>query len=291
MLSTLRETIDTAFWSAFASAHLPGEQYTDPPGDPGLFGPDSAIWYVHADVSSVLGGIGGLILGSLNEPVMHGTNQFSDFRQDPVKRLGYTVSFVLGMTYGSTIVADKLAGLVRGMHQQVHGTMPDGRSYDATRSEDIVWVGATQAYCTAQAHRRYHPKPLSGLDLDRYYADYAAISRKLGAADVPASRAEINDYFATMRPRLTISEETLEAVRFLRTPYGRDPVGRLGERALGHAAADLLPLWAKDLLGWRTRNPVGPVSARAAGLAITRFLRFGVRYRAVDTAKARVAAA
>jgi uncharacterized protein (DUF2236 family) len=286
VLGKLRKAIDASFWSAVAGAHLPGEQYTDPPGDPGLFGPDSAIWYVHGDVSSVVGGIGGLILGTLNEPVMHGTNQFSDFRNDPVKRLGYTVSFVLGMTYGSTPVADKLTGLVHGMHQRVHGTMPDGRTFDAARSEDIVWVGATQAYCTAQAHRRYHPRPLSGQDIDRYYADYAVISSKLGAVDVPASREEINDYFATMRPRLTVSEETRQAVRFLRTPYARDPIGRLSGRALTAAATDLLPQWAKDLLGTRTSAPV----MRAAGLALTKTLRFGVRYRAVETATKRVAA-
>ncbi|MEV0405501.1 hypothetical protein [Actinoallomurus sp. NPDC050550] len=36
-----RTSIDEAFWAMLAAAHLPGEQYTDPPGDPGLFGPGS----------------------------------------------------------------------------------------------------------------------------------------------------------------------------------------------------------------------------------------------------------
>src|ERR1700739_3206267 len=47
VLMNLRAMIDDSYWSMLAAAHLPGEQYTEPVGDPGLFGPDSAIWYVH----------------------------------------------------------------------------------------------------------------------------------------------------------------------------------------------------------------------------------------------------
>jgi uncharacterized protein (DUF2236 family) len=126
-------------------------------GDPGLFGPGSAIWHVHGDVSAVLGGVSGLILGTLNEPVTHGTNRFSDYLQDPIKRLGFTASFVLGMTYGSTSVAEKLAGAIRTLHKQVKGTMPDGRPFSATDPGDILWVGITQAYSIARAHVTYHP--------------------------------------------------------------------------------------------------------------------------------------
>lgn len=294
----LREAILKSYTGVLASAALPGVQYSEPVGDPGLFGPDSAIWYVHEDVSSVVGGIAGLMLGTLNEPVLHGTNRFSGYRDDPLKRLGFTASFVVGMTYGSTPVTEKLAGMIRNMHKRVHGTMPDGRTFDANRSEDLIWVGTTQAYCTALAHRRYHPKPLRGSDLDRYYADYAVISEKLGATGVPKSRAEVNDYFAEIRPRLTVSEETHETMRFLRTPYGDDRASRLGGQILINAAADLLPPWARDLLGPAAsvvfgRTPLGLIASRAGGYAITQTIRFGLGAadRPTDIARARVAAA
>src|SRR5512139_1202063 len=203
-LPSLRTAIDDSFWSMLAAAHLPGEQYTEPLGDPGLFGPDSAIWHVHSDVSGVLGGVSGLLLGTLNEPVTHGTNRFSNYMQDPIKRLGFTSSFVMGMTYGSTPVAEKLADIVQKMHRRVQGTMPDGRTFSATSSPDIIWTGVTQAYSAMRAHERYHPKPLRGRDIDRYYADYAVISQMLGAQDVPSSRDEVEDYFTMMRPRLTV---------------------------------------------------------------------------------------
>lgn len=288
----LRDSIDKSYWSLLAAAHLPGEQYTEPVGDPGYFGPDSAIWYVHADVSGVLGGVSGLLLGTLNEPVTHGTNQHSSYLQDPIRRLGFTASFVMGVTYGSTPVADKLVSTVRAMHKRVQGTMPDGRPYSATRSEDIIWTGVTQAYSALRAHVRYHPKPLRGKDLDRYLVDYAVINERLGAdpADIPRTREEVKDYFAMMRPRLTVSEETLQAVRFLRGAYGNDPAARIGSQIISRVATDLLPPWAKRLLGLHPRTPITPVVARAAGIAITRTLRYGVRWRQIEEAHARVGA-
>jgi uncharacterized protein (DUF2236 family) len=284
-----RTSIDEAFWAMMAAAHLPGEQYTDPPGDPGLFGPGSAIWHVHGDVSAVLGGVSGLILGTLNEPVTHGTNRFSDYLQDPIKRLGFTASFVLGMTYGSTPVAEKLAATIRAMHRQVRGTMPDGRPFSATDPGDIVWVGITQAYSIARAHVRYHPRPLEGRDLDRYFAEYAVINQRLGAPDSPRTLAEADDYFASMRPRLTVSEEVLQAVHFLRRPYGSATATRASSMLLSRVATDLVPGWALNLLGLRPRLPFAPCATRAAGEALMRTLRYGVRYRMIDEARARCA--
>jgi uncharacterized protein (DUF2236 family) len=287
---TPRTAIDESYWAMMASAHLPGEQYSEPVGDPGLFGPDSAIWKVHGDVSGVLGGVAGLLLGTLNEPVTHGTNRFSDYLQDPIKRLGFTASFVMGVTYGSTPVAEKLIGTVRAMHKRVHGAMPDGRTFSATSSADIIWTGATQAYAIACAHERYHPDPLRGADLDRYFAEYAVISEKLGATDPPRSRADIEDYFQAMRPRLTVSEEVLSAVRFLRAPYGSDHASRTSSMIVSRAATELLPLWAKTLLGLRPRAPLSPLAARTAGHVITRTLRYGVRFRMIEEARARATA-
>ncbi|HEU5161263.1 MAG TPA: oxygenase MpaB family protein [Streptosporangiaceae bacterium] len=288
MTGKLRTAIDEAYQAMLAGAHLPGEQYTEPVGDPGLFGPDSAIWKVHGDVSGVVGGVSGLLLGALNEPVTYGTNRFSDYQSDPIKRLGFTSSFVRGVTFGSTQAAEKLIETVRTMHKRVHGTLPDGRSFSATDSADIIWTGATQAYSIARAHQRYHPKPLRGAELDRYFAEYAVISERLGAVDPPRSRAEVEDYLATMRPRLTVSEEVLETIRFLRSAYGTDPVSRAASLVVNRAATDLLPEWAKTLLGLRPRTPITPLATRAAAHLLIGTLRYGVRNRMIEQAHVRV---
>jgi uncharacterized protein (DUF2236 family) len=285
-----RSAIDRSYTSIMARAHLPGEQYTDPPGDPGLFGPDSAIWKVHSDVSGVIGGISGLILGALNEPVTYGTNRFSDYMRDPLKRLGLTASFVVGVTFGATPVAERLIETVRKMHRPVRGTMPDGRAFSASGSDDINWVGTTQAYSIARAHLRYHPHPLRGADLDRYFAEYAVISERLGAEGPPRSMAEAEEYLERMRPRLTVSEEVLETVRFLRRGYGPNAPARAASLVLNRASTDLLPDWAKRLLGLAPRTPVTPVLARAGGHVLTRMLRLSVSQPYLEQAHARCAA-
>lgn len=235
-------------WSQSLGAdRMPGEQYTTPAGDPGLFGPESAMWYVHDDPSGVVGGLMGLVLGSLHEPTMHGTNKHSVYKDDPLGRLGRTVSFVNAMCWASTPVAEKMAQTVRRMHEHVRGTMPDGRPYDASSSQHVTWTGVTQAYGIIQAHLHYHPNPVSSADVDRYYAEYAVITEMLGATDVPRTAADVDAYFAGMRPLLTFSEETAELVDFFTGPIGRTPVARAASRLLNKAAFGLLPPWAARL--------------------------------------------
>jgi uncharacterized protein (DUF2236 family) len=247
MMGTLKRGIAHTWAVSLNADSLPGEQYTGPPGDPGLFGPDSTMWYVHDDPSGVVGGVMGLILGSLHEPTMHGTNKHSVYKDDPAGRLGRTVSFINAMTFASTPVAEKMAETVRRMHKHVHGTMPDGRPYSAAASENIIWTGVTQAHGIINAHLRYHPSPVSAAGVDKYYSEYAVISEKLGATGVPKSASEVDEYFAVMRPQLTYSEETADVVAFFTHPFGKTSAARAGSRLLSKAAFDLLPPWAARL--------------------------------------------
>jgi uncharacterized protein (DUF2236 family) len=133
------------------------------------------------------------------------------------------------------------------MHKRVNGTMPDGRPYSATASENLIWTGVTQAYGIIQAHLRYHPTPVGKADVDRYFAEYAVITEKLGATGVPKSASEVDDYFAMMRPQLTFSEETAGVVDFFTHPFGKTAAAKAGSKILYKAAFDLLPPWATKL--------------------------------------------
>lgn len=278
MLGSLRAAIAKSYWDATWKEPLPGVQFTDPPGDPGLYGPGSSIWYAHSDVSGLVGGVAGLIIGGLNEPVMHGTNQHSAYSDDPARRLGHTVSFVHAMTYGSMSVVDKMVSMVRKMHTRVHGSMPDGRPYSAVAgtevgSANIIWTGVTQAYGIMLAHRLYHPRPLSDARVDEYYAQYARISRLLGAeGDIPETQDEVEAYFAEIRPRLTYSEETADLLNFFTSPYGETPTTRAGSVLISRAAIDVMPSWAQDLYRVRT-GPARSAATRAATRTMLAVLR------------------
>jgi uncharacterized protein (DUF2236 family) len=236
---------------------LPGVQFSEPAGDQGLYGPDSAIWYVHGDVAGLVGGLSGLLLGALHQPTMHGTNQHSSYSDDPLARLGRTASFVNAMTWGSTPVVERTCDIVRKMHRNVRGTMPDGRPYSADDSDQLIWTAMTQAHCVMRAHLRYHPNPVSGERIDEYYAQYARFAIELGATKpVPGSRAEVADYFRDMRPLLTFAEETAELADFFRQPFGPDPISKAASLIITRASFDTLPSWARRLYGIRGAGPI-----------------------------------
>jgi uncharacterized protein (DUF2236 family) len=276
LLHPLRQQIKRTYLGAFAVDRMPGERYDEPVGDPGLFGPDSAIWYVHADASAVVGGVCGLIWGALEPLTVHGTNTHSAYADDPLARLGRTASFVVGCTYGSTPVAEAMIENVRRIHRSVTGVAPDGRRYAADDPELLAWVYATQAEGNALAHLRYHPEPLRGADLDRYVAEYAVIAQRLGANALPTTRAELNAYLEGMRPKLAITEETRTVLRFLLTGNGTDPMMRAGSALIGRAAFDLMPAWARALASGAIWGPHSPLLTGLATEALLRTIRFGV---------------
>jgi uncharacterized protein (DUF2236 family) len=265
-----RSAIRDAWIRTVSADGLPGVQFSGPGGDPGLFGPGSAIWYVHSDVVCLVGGLSGLLLGALHQPTLHGTNQHSSYSDDPLARLGRTASFVNAMTWGSTPVVDRTCEMVRKLHNRVHGAMPDGRTYDANDDDQLIWTAMTQAYSVMRAHRRYHPSPVTGSRIDEYYAQYAQFAIKLGATKpVPSDHAEVRDYFGQMRPLLTFAEETAELADFFRRPFGPDPVSKATSLVIMRAAFDTMPGWAQRLYGIRSASRISAVP-KAIDSRITR---------------------
>jgi uncharacterized protein (DUF2236 family) len=279
-----KDAIKETWIKTVGADSLPGVQFSEPAGDPGLYGPGSSIWYVHSDVATLVGGLSGLLLGALHQPTMHGTNQHSSYTDDPLARLGRTASFVNAMTWGAMPVIDKTCDMVRKMHKIVVGTMPDGRPYSANAEDQLVWVAMTQAHSIMRAHLRYHPKPLSGARIDEYYAQYAQFAIKLGATiPVPSSRIEVDDYFSEMRPLLTFAEETAELADYFRRPFGPDPVAKASSIIITRAAFDTMPGWAQRLFGIRSASRVSAlpkridtIATRNAAKLVLGVLRWGI---------------
>jgi uncharacterized protein (DUF2236 family) len=270
LVSAPKQVIRQAWIRTVGADGLPGVQFSEPVGDPGLFGPGSAIWHVHSDVVCLVGGLSGLLLGALHQPTLYGTNQHSSYSDDPLARLGRTASFVNAMTWGSTPVVEQACELVRKLHRRVEGTMPDGRRYSANDDDQLIWTAMTQAYSVMRAHLRYHPRPLAAERIDEYYSQYAQFAIKLGATKpVPGTRAEVDTYFREIRPLLTFAEETAELADFFRTPFGPDPVSKAGSLVIMRAAFDTLPGWAQRLYGIRSDSRIAALP-RAVDSQITR---------------------
>lgn len=216
--------------------------------DPGLYGPGSVTWRVHADPAMVVGGLSALMLQTLHPLAMAGVAEHSDFRQRPLERLGRTSSFVTATTYGSTLVAERMAQTVRSIHRKVTGIAPDGRPYSAGDPDLLRWVHTAEFHAFARAHRRYAWRPVSSSDIDRYYDEVAVIAEALGADEVPRDRLAVRRYFDEVRPLLVRGEQATDAMRFIMTPPPGPPLLQAGYLMVAHAAAGVLPSWARRML-------------------------------------------
>ena len=223
--------------------------YDNPPGDPGLFGPDAICWRVHADFPAMLaGGVSALLLQALHPRALAGVWDHSTFRTDMQGRLGRTAQFIAGTTYGSRDDALKLIDRVRRIHASIRGTAPDGQPYAADDPALLTWVHVAEVSSFMAGYLRY-VGPLSIAEQDRYFEEEAQVAALLGAPDVPRSRAAIDTYLNAQRPALVNSDRTREVVRLIMAMPVSNPLLVPAVRTMADAGVALLPPWARQMLG------------------------------------------
>lgn len=248
-METVRRHIESQVLSLTGLA-LGGVDFESPKGDPGLFGPESICWKVHGDFSSMLiGGISALLLQMLHPAALGGVWDHSNFRADMLGRLRRTGQFISATTYGARADAEKLIDRVRRIHDAVHGTLPDGTPYAASDPDLLTWVHVAEVSCFLASHLRYLNPHLTGEEQDRYYAEIALVAERLGARDVPRSRAEVAAYLQRMRPQLRYDERTREVVNVLLNAPAPSFLAKPFGMLMMRAGIDLLPDWAMDQLG------------------------------------------
>lgn len=264
--------------------------YDNPPGDPGLFGPDAVCWRVHADFPAMLaGGVSALLLQALHPRALAGVWDHSSFRTDMQGRLGRTAQFIAGTTYGSRADAMQLIERVRRIHASIKGTAPDGQPYAADDPDLLTWVHVAEVSSFMAGYLRY-VGPLSVAEQDRYFEEEARVAALLGAPDVPRSRAQVDAYLDAQRPGLVNSERTREVVRLVMTMPVANPLLVPAVRTMADAGVALLPPWARQMLGLHRPSLRRSLAlAGMRGLAPT--LRWALGAGLAARARRRVAAA
>ncbi|MEH6365523.1 MAG: oxygenase MpaB family protein [Pseudomonas marincola] len=262
--------------------------FENPKGDPGLFGPDSISWQLHGDFTSMLvGGISALLMQALHPLALAGVWDHSNFRQDLLGRLRRTGQFISGTTFGAKADADWLIEKVKTIHLHVTGTAQDGRSYAASDPALLTWVHVAEVHSFLQSHLRYRNPNLSGADQDRYYAEIAVIAERLGATNVPRSRAQVAEYLQDMRPQLLCDERSLEILQILLNAPAPSLLAGVAGKLFMQGGIDLLPEWAQRMLG----QPVSPQRSRLIRTSINQLaplLRWAVRSGAIHRARKRL---
>ncbi|GAA4156783.1 oxygenase MpaB family protein [Actinomadura keratinilytica] len=223
--------------------------------DYGLFGPGSVTWRVMGEPVLFVGGIRALLLQALHPRSMWGTAQNSEL-MDPQAawaRLGRTVEFVRIRTYGTREEVDRVGRRVRRMHAKLTGVdLRTGEVFRVDDPENLLWVHMGEVDSYLDVARRAGV-PLSREDADRFVDEQrrAAAVVGLDPADVPASVAEMKDYYAAMRPHIFACKEARQGlVRMFNPAVPRRLLPlKLAAPALATLVVATLPRWARRMYG------------------------------------------
>jgi uncharacterized protein (DUF2236 family) len=248
--------------------------------DDGLFGPGSIAWRVHGDVTSMMvGGISGLLLQMLHPAVLAGVWDHSNFRADMHGRLRRTARFIAVTTYGDRTAADATIARIRGIHEQVQGTLPDGTPYRANDPALLAWVHVTESISFLNAWIRYAEPGMSRRDQDRYFGEVARVGLALGADPVPKNRAEAWSLIRTMRPQLRYDRRTRDVARLVLKRRLENPAAETLQAVIMQAGVDLLPDWARTMHGLSSPRLSRPL-VRAGTFGMAQTLRWAFRENA-----------
>ena len=228
------------------------------PADDGFFGPGSVTWRLHADLAAPVSSLRSLLLQALHPLAMAGVDQHSNWRDDPSGRFASTSAYVITVTYGDRAAAQAAADRVRKIHEWVRGTDPvTGKPYAASDPELLIWVHAALVESDLAAAARYGIS-LTPAEQDQYVAEMTAAAELIGVparpfADggAPASVAELDAYFDSVRPSLATSRSTADTSAYLiNVPAEVEPELTDVWEVLAAAAVASLPGWARAMYGF-----------------------------------------
>ncbi|HEU5418377.1 MAG TPA: oxygenase MpaB family protein [Streptosporangiaceae bacterium] len=237
--------------------------------DHGLFGPGSVTWRVMGDPMMWVAGLRALYLQALHPTVMRGTWQNTSFadRTQAWGRFVRTTEFVRIRTYGSMAEVERAGRRLRKIHSSLTGVAEDGRVFRLDEPDLLLWVHCGEIASYADIARRCGAR-VTAAELDTFVDEQRRSAAVVGLdpAAVPASMAELDDYYAAIRPQLHVTAEARQALRRSFTP--QIPLEfaalRLAVPPLNTLAFASLPRWARRMYG----TPGSPLTDAAATLAL-----------------------
>jgi uncharacterized protein (DUF2236 family) len=165
----------------------------------------------------IVGGLRALMIQALHPLAMAGVAQYSDFRNDPLRRLHGTARYVEAVTFGDTETANEAAARVKRIHKKVNGIdTVTGQPYSAEDPDTMLWVHCVEIHSFLAGYRAYGGR-LTAAEQDRYLAEQVAAAELLDmpADIVPDSVAAYRRYFAELLPRLCSSHDAAATIAFV----------------------------------------------------------------------------
>ena len=225
------------------------EDFKWPQGDPGLFGPESVVWKVHANfMAMMVGGLSSLIVQALHPRALAAVWDHSDFRNRLKARLGRTAYFVAATTYGSEAMARGAIHKVNAIHAHISGTDLEGRPYVANEPDLIRWVHLAEVSSFLNSYQYLAKDKLSATECDQYIREMATVGAMLGAQDLPLTWASTQLAWMQYRPALQFDARAQDIVNVIEN-YPTDLPDKPFMALTLQAAWDVMPDWILHIIG------------------------------------------
>ena len=280
-MSALRDSIGTRFRRIITSTDdgippwLPNVQSGEPEG---LFTPADEPWTVHANLTTVIGGIRALLMQALHPGSLAGVADHSRYEADPLGRLAGTTRWLTILTFGSNSAIAKESARVNGMHSRVTGNYvaSDGsqKPYRAQDEDLLLWVHVAFTDSFLSTFQLYSGKQVSAAE---YVKKWSKAVAPLGLTNAPQSEVELDAAIEEFRERgiLAINETTRKVIDFIKRP----PLSRTARFAywfLFQAALSSIPKQYQEMLGLKAipLRFVRPVATGFVGM-----MRFAIGNR------------
>ncbi len=274
---TLRRGLHRALRGMVAGNRSPVRNLAAPViGDPGLFGPESVTWRVHADGAMFIGGVRALFFQTMHPLAMAGVADHSNYRHAPLERLANTAQYIGLATYGTTRQAEDTVAAVKRVHARVVGHAPDGRPYAANDPHLLSWVHHALVDSFLRAYRRYGRQPLTGAEADQYVKENAVVAELFGCDARLHSVSELDEWMRAERTELRAGRQARTAARFLIAPP-LPLAARPAYAVIAAAGVSLLPSWVRHDLRVPLLPLVEPLAIRPAARTLTRTIDWVMR--------------
>ncbi|MDO5684467.1 MAG: oxygenase MpaB family protein, partial [Propionibacteriaceae bacterium] len=205
---------------------------------------------------------------------MAGVADHSGYRGDPWGRLQRISNYIATTTYGVISDAEAAIDHVRHVHSFISGTRDDGVPYAADDPHLLRWVHVAETYAFLTAYQTWMPA-LSPAEADAYVAQAGVSATRLGADGVPGSVRELRAQLDDFRAELRLTPAASDTARFLLYQAPLPAPALPGYWMIAAGGVWLLPLWAREMLGFRAPRPLwnlahnlGALATRAVGWAL-----------------------
>ena len=243
------------------------EAFKTPLGDPGLFGPQSVVWKVHADFSAMMvGGLSSLMIQALHPRALAAVWDHSNFREQLKARLGRTALFVASTTYGGVELASKSIERVNAIHAKIEGLDQQGKPYKANEPHLLRWVHLIETVSFLNAYQHLALRPLSASDCNRYVVEMNKVGQMLGATNLPTTLQDLQNAIAQYEPELIFDNRTRETIQSIEN-YAVGLTEKPFFALILKSSFDIVPHWLLQKLQ-RTPDACLQINARKLALQL-----------------------